>query len=555
MIHSDHVQWNSAIRTVTRVRHNFQVMRHRRYLTALLLLPTLVAAGKCLAARSATGGFDLLEFAVEGNTVLPAIEIERAVYPWLGQEKSVSDIENARAALESAYHAAGYLSASVVIPEQTLAEGAVRLQVFEGQVDRLKVSGNRYTSRAELRAQVPELTPGQVPHFPSMQAELAAAGRSPDRRVTPLLRPGSRPGTMEVELVVEDELALHGNLELNNRQSPDTSTRRLETGIRYDNLFQKQHGVGLYFLSSPEKRGEVDMFSASYSIPLERGRSISAFLQDSSSSIATAADSSVLGKGSTLGLRYSLTLPDPVGVTGFFHSLSLGFDYKDLKETQNILGADQKLTPLRYTPFVAQYNAGLFGESGEFTAGLSAVANPSAGTRRIDCQGVDLDQFACRRSAARSNFGLLRGDLGYSKRFLGWEVATRLDFQAGAQALVSPEQILAGGADNVRGYFEGETAGDSGWRLKVEAKTPSLAEIDGAMLRAIAFAEGAFLWLNDPLAGQTSEFSIASVGLGLRLKSQKRGPLLALDLGEALKAGPRTRRGYQRLHMRLGYEF
>lgn len=530
-------------------------MHTLRHLAVFCILHAFATAGLAAAAAAARPGFDLLEFAVEGNTVLPAIEIERAVYPWLGPGKTVADIEKARAALEAIYQDSGYLSVSVVVPEQSVADGVVRLLVVEGQVERLKVSGNRYSSRSELRAQVPELAPGQVPYFPAMQAQLAQAGRSPDRRVTPLLRPGRRPGTMEVELAVEDDLALHGNLEVNNRQSPDTSKQRLEAGLRYDNLWQKQHSAGLNYVVSPRKPDEVNVLAGFYSAPLGAGRSVSAFVQHSNSNIATAADSTVLGKGTTLGARYSLTLPNPVGVTGFFHSLSLGMDYKDLRETQNILGADQKVTPLRYTPLMAQYTASRFGESGEFTGNLGLAANLGLSSRRLDCQGVDLDQFECRRAGARPSFVVLRGDLGYSHRMLGWEIMARLDFQAGAQPLVSAEQFLAGGMDSVRGYFEGETAGDAGWRLRTEAKTPALLDVGGSALRAVAFVEGSVLWLNDPLPGQTSQFSLAGAGLGLRLKGARGGPLVVLDLAQALKAGPRTARGSQRLHMRVGYEF
>ena len=117
------------------------------------------------------------------------------------------------------------------------------------------------------------------------------------------------------------------------------------------------------------------------------------------------------------------------------------------------------------------------------------------------------------------------------------------------------KQIQAGGMDSVRGYYEGEAAGDAGWRLRAEVKTPSLLEVGGMGLRAIGFIEGAQLWLNSPLPGQTSEFSLASIGLGLRLKGEKNGPFFMLDAGYALKAGPRTERGSQRVNARLGYEF
>lgn len=530
---------------------NPRAMHFLKNLLSVALLGAAFHAPALLAAST----FDLMEFSVEGNTVLADVEIERAIYPSLGPGKTVADVERARAALEAAYQQSGYLSVSVVVPEQSVGEGIIRLLVVEGQVERLKVSGNKYTSRNDLRAAVPELAAGSVPHFPTMQAELAQAGRSPDRRVTPLLRPGSRPGTMEVEIAVEDELPLHGNVELNNRQSPSTSAQRLEAGIRYGNLFQKQHIAGLNYVVSPEKTDEVSVLAGFYSAPLSATRSLSAFIQHSNSNIASAVGSNVVGKGTTLGARLSLTLPQPAGISSLFHTLSLGADFKNLEETQNALGADRKETPLRYMPLVAQYTFSSYGDSGEFSGNLGLVVNLNTHPQRVDCQGVEMDQFECRRAYARPGFSIVRGDLGYAHRLLGWEGSARLDFQISSQALVSPEQILAGGMDNVRGYYEGETAGDAGWRLRTELKTPTLAEFGGSGLRALVFLEGAQLWLNSPLPGQTSEFTLASAGIGLRLKGDKGGPLLVVDAAQALKDGPLTDRGTQRVHVRLGYEF
>lgn len=521
---------------------------------------TVAGALACAAALSATAQpaatFDVFEYAVEGNTVLEAIDIERAVYPWLGEKKTADDVEKARAALEAAYHRNGYLSVSVVLPVQKVTEAVIRLQVVEGEVEKLKVSGNKYTLRSELREELPEVAPGKVPHFPTMQAELAGAGRSQDRRVTPLLRPGSRPGTMEVEIAVEDELPLHGNVELNTRQSPDTSETRLEAGIRYANLFQRGHSAGLNYVVSPQEPSEVSVLAGFYSAPLSPTRSVSAFFQYSNSDIASAADSNVVGKGLTLGARFSQTLPKPAGIDNFFHSLSLGADYKDLDETQNALGADEKQTPLRYMPLVAQYSFSRFGETGEFTGNLGLTVNTGALSRNVDCQGYDVDQFECRRAYARSSFSVVRGDLSFIKRLFGWEGLTHLNFQFANQPLVSPEQILAGGMDSVRGYYEGEAAGDSGWRLRAEVTTPALFEAgDGLGLRGAVFVEGARLHLTDALEGQEANFTLASAGFGLRLKGPKKGPFLIVDVAQALKNGPSTDKGDHRVHARLGYEF
>src|SRR5215470_8667083 len=72
---------------------------------------------------SAASTFDVLEFQVEGNTVLDPRIIERTVYPFLGPDKTIENVERARAALEQAYRQAGYGAALVDIPEQRVADG------------------------------------------------------------------------------------------------------------------------------------------------------------------------------------------------------------------------------------------------------------------------------------------------------------------------------------------------------------------------------------------------------------------------------------------------
>jgi hemolysin activation/secretion protein len=524
-------------------------------LLCVLCLATAHAAA--VAAPSAATGFDLLEFEIDGNSVLPDLVVERAVYPHLGPGRGFDDVEAARAALEKAYQDSGYLSVSVVIPQQKVADGVVRLQVMEGAVERLKVSGNQYHARAEIRAEVPELAPGSVPYFPSMQAQLGELNRTPDRRVTPLLRPGRTPGKLEVELAVEDKLPLHGSLELNNRQSPNTSSQRLEAGLRYDNLFQRQHGFGLNYVTSPENTTEVRMLSASYSLPLGRGRSLSFTGLVSDSNIAAAADSAVIGKGSTYGLRLALPLHGLAQTPTFFHNLAIGFDAKDFKETQNLFGADTKVSPLRYTPFTAQYTAGSFSEIGELLGNVSLTAGLRGGSQRlVDCQGEVMDQFACRRAGAQANFSYLRGDLSYTHRILGWEIFARGDFQAARAPLVSNEQFLAGGADSVRGYLEGEVAGDMGWRLRTELKTPSLVDPEPVSIRLAVFLDAAALRLQDPLAGQIGSFSLAGGGLGLRVKAAKYYQL-SVDWARAFRAGAQgqTLEGGNRVHARLNASF
>ncbi len=92
-------------------------------------------------AESAVGGqqagappaqnFYLREYRVLGSKHLKPLEVEKAVYPFLGPERTSEDIELARAALEQAYRDAGYQTVAVQVAAPPTKRGIVVLQVVE----------------------------------------------------------------------------------------------------------------------------------------------------------------------------------------------------------------------------------------------------------------------------------------------------------------------------------------------------------------------------------------------------------------------------------------
>lgn len=172
---------------------------------------------------------DVNEYFVRGNTVLDARAIEEAVYPFLGPQKGMNDIEGARDALQKAYQQRGYQSVFVELPEQAVADGIVYLQVSETKVGRVRVVGAKHYSPLDIRDEVPALKEGEVPDFAKVQGELAQLNKTPGRQVMPLVREGQRPGTMDVDLQVEDQNPWTASVGLNNDYSADTEKLRAVT--------------------------------------------------------------------------------------------------------------------------------------------------------------------------------------------------------------------------------------------------------------------------------------------------------------------------------------
>ena len=299
------------------------------------------------------------EYIVRGNTVLEARDIEKAVYPYLGPDRTLSDIEAAREALQTIYQERGYQSVYVDLPEQQVADGIVFLQVSETKVGRVRVVGAKHYSPLTIRDEVPALQEGEVPNFNRAQAELTNLNRGASRQVVPLVKEGRMPGTMDVDLKVEDKSPWHASVGLNNDYSADTKKLRSTASIGYDNLWQLGHSVSLTFFTAPQQTDNAKVWSGSYSMPLSNRWSLQFSGYKSDSNVATIGGTNVLGKGHSFGVSATYSM-EPQGE--WYNSLTMGIDYKKFDETTRF-GNNEELIPLKYLPFTFSYNGYRYSES------------------------------------------------------------------------------------------------------------------------------------------------------------------------------------------------
>jgi hemolysin activation/secretion protein len=225
---------------------------------------TVAAAATPPQKPAAVERFDIDDFAVQGAETLPQIELEEAIYPFLGPNKSADDVEKARAALEKAYHDKGYQTVSVSVPQQNAQNKVITLKVTELKVGRLRVKNSRYFDLDKIKNRAASLKEGTVPNFGEVTKDIVALNQWPDRRVTPALRAGVTPGTVDVDLNVEDTAPVHGTAELNNRQSPNTTALRFNGTVHYDNLWQLGHSFSFSYQVAPQRPNDAEVFSASY---------------------------------------------------------------------------------------------------------------------------------------------------------------------------------------------------------------------------------------------------------------------------------------------------
>ncbi len=492
---------------------------------------------------------------MQGNTVLDTVTVERTVYPHLGQGRTLKDVEAARKSLEAAYRLAGYGLAAVDIPEQGVADGVIRLQVTEGRISRIRVTGARYFSQGYILERVAGATLGQVPHLPSVQAQLLDVNRSGDRRVTPVFRPGLEPGTTEVDFAVEDKLPVHANLAVNNAASPNTTATRLQASVSYDNLFQRDHSLSLQWVTSPEKASEVNVVSLAYSVPMGQAglESLAVTLTRSDSQVfAALGNTTAFGKGTVFGLRrsYVLNLSE-----SNFQLLTLGAEYKDMQDTVMLGDIELSGTPIKFMPWSLSWTSSSRADKSELQLGATLTGGVSGLVNRQQ-------QFADKRYKAKATYAFARLDFRHTQTlpWFGLRLRSQADTQLSPDPLISNEQYVIGGTASVRGYYEAEAVGDLGVRGSLQLDSADLATGLGwkwlSSFNVRAFVDGAAAELRDPLPGQARRFRLLGSGLGLQASSAGSYPVsLSLDAAwPLLKRGTVGSEGL-RLHMSASVGF
>jgi hemolysin activation/secretion protein len=479
---------------------------------------------------------------VDGNTLLDRTEIETAVYPFLGPDRTRDDVESAREALEKTYQSHGYQSVVVEIPPQIVKDGIVKLHVVEAPVGQLRVVGSRYYSAEELKSEVPALQPGTVPDINAAQDQIAQANRLPGRRVTPLLKPGQEKGTVDVDLKVSDDFPYHASVELDNDHSAGTKTLRTTETVRDDNFLLTGNSATLTLALAPQRLVEQEVAAASDFLPiLGTPWSLSTSGYYSNSRVATLGGTNVLGKGFSAGSHGILQLP---AFDEFTQRFSVGMDFKQVSTVvafpiPGSAAIKVANSTVDYAPLSMSYSV----QNTTARSAFSATASTTVGVRGL---GSGLAATEIARYSARLDFVRLNLDLTETYSF--WDdlqAYARFSGQYADVPLISAEQFAAGGLTTVRGYLLSSAVGDEGLLESVELRSPSVARLLGTFpdeWRFFLFADNAQVTSLAPLPDQTAFFRLSSFGIGTRMWAFGRLS------GQILLADPMTATTSSRAH-------
>ncbi len=506
---------------------------------ALLLLLTVWQPIVLAREPSAPVRFEVTRFEVEGASQLAPDRIEQVLAPFVGPNRTIADLQQARTALESAYARRGYGATRVSLPEQEMKGGVVRLRVVEPKLGRIALEGNRYFSDDNIRASLPALQTGEPLDTGWLAANLQLANENPTKQTVVVLKPGTSEDAIDAEARVADQRPYRFSLSLDNTGTPETGDYRVGVGFQHANLFDRDHVLTLQYVTSPSKADDPDRLAlppnknvliagAGYHVPLYwLGDSIDLVAGYSNVDSGVAQNLfNISGSGRVYAGRYNFGLPRAAGVE---QKLSLGLDYRYYENNVIPVGTTTGIAPdYEIHPLSLAYAAAWRDGAEDISFSAAAVQNVPGG------ENGDQARFDRVRPGANARYTLARANLVWLHTFPR-DVQGRVRFagQYTRDALVPGEQFGIGGLDSVRGFMERQYADDRGYSGSFEIRSPDfggLFGIDGLHVRALAFYDYGRVRRIDPQVFEPGRIGISSAGPGIRV-SYLSSLSLRLDYG------------------------
>lgn len=439
---------------------------------------------------------------------------------------SGAEIFAAARALESAYAAAGYVLARVVLPPQVLVDGGrLKLVVVDGTIEKIESDGVPETVRARIDAVVAPLVGRRSLTLGELERRLLLAGDTPGVVLRSALRAGAEPGTTILVLSARYR-PLGAPVSIDNRLA--ASLGRWSLGLGLD--LQSVAGQGeLGYLRA---YGDPNLGSNGFLDPYPRNRGLAAGIV-----LPIGFDGLTFNIEGTLARTAQAFISDITRADVFARlafrvrypwvrsrSLDVATDIAfDLADEQQSLVLPTVALPLArdrvrvlrlsgdaiwLTPWGGTLTGRVTASFGVDGLGARAIAKASA-------------LLPLSRQFADASFEKVEAGLSYAQPFADHLAVTL--FARGqtsfGQALVQSEQIGIATPTGLSSFNAGTLQGDLGGALRAELSSPWTLPAPGLTFQVSPYGFGAIgaVRLQYPTILEPRQIRAASYGAGLRL--------------------------------------
>jgi hemolysin activation/secretion protein len=478
-------------------------------------------------------------FKVIGSTVFTPAELAIVTEPFTDRPLSLAELFQARSAVTQLYLDRGYITSGAYIPPQKLQGGVVTIQVVEGSVEAINVTGTQRLSPQYIRRRIALATQKPLSRDRLLQGLRLLQLDPLIKTVSAELSAGTKPGENELVVTVAEAKTFEGTISLDNGRSPSVGSFRRRFQLREANLLGQADSITASYTNT-NGSNSLDL---NYTWPVNpRNGTVSfSFGASASEIIEPPFDALELQAKSHY---YELAFRQPIVQTpNQEFALGLTFSHQNSKAEylESVFGFS--------IPFES------LGSDAEGRTRVSAVRLIQEWSHRGSQQvfalrsqfsvGLDFLDSTINTEAPDSRFFAWRGQGQWVRRLApDTLLILRTDAQVADRALVALEQFGLGGFDSVRAYRQDSLLTDNGVLVSAEARIPlaRFQQID-SILSVTPFIDLGKGW-NQSGRPDPDPSTLAAVGLGLRWQTSNR--LTArLEWGVPLVSNPDSDRTLQ----------
>jgi hemolysin activation/secretion protein len=450
-------------------------------------------------------------FEIIGSTVFSPEQLAEATAEFTKRPISLNEVYQARSKITELYLKNGYITSGAYIPPQTIQSGVLKIQVVEGKLEDIQITGTRRLTRNYVRSRIALATSAPLNRRRLLEALQLLQLNPLIENVSAELSAGSRTGTSLLEVKITEAKTFSSQIALDNGRSPSVGSFRRRLQLNQANLLGFGDSLSVGYTNTDGSNS----FDAGYTLPLNPRNGTLTFNYGIASSNVIEPAFNFLDIESN-SRYYELTFRQPIIQTPT-QELAVGLtasrresDISSLLQREGLPaslispGADErgqtKLSALRF-----------------FQEWISRSSRQVIALRSQFNFGIDVFNPTINQNAPDSRFFAWQGQAQWAKLLAPETLFLfRLNTQLASRRLLPIEQFGLGGQDSVRGYRQDYLLTDNGAFASAEVQIPilRLSQID-SILQVVPFVDFGVGW-NSSSRDKFDPNTLASVGLGLR---------------------------------------
>ena len=218
-----------------------------------LLPPPTTPLNPQVPAIKAPERITVKKFEVKGNTVLNKQEIEKILAPYIGRSLTFSELFQIRDLITQLYVNQGYITSGALIPPQTIKNGVVTIQIVEGGIETVNVTGTKRLNSNYIRLRLPKSQPLNQQRL--LQALQLLQLNPLIENISAELATGSRLNTTVLNVRVSEAKTFSTQLIVDNGRSPSVGSFRRQVGFTQANFLGLGDGISLTYSNTDGSNG------------------------------------------------------------------------------------------------------------------------------------------------------------------------------------------------------------------------------------------------------------------------------------------------------------